>query len=67
MMNLVMYKIPDSVTKSRVSRPWTVKEALSWSSVKKGAGRFWFARVRIAVKLSLLPNGIGHPGPPPCD
>jgi len=58
--------IPESVTKSVVLRPWTRNEALSWSNVEKGPGRFWFARVMFAVKLSLLPNGIGHEGPPPC-
>ena len=41
-------------------------EELSWSSVKLGPGRFRLARVRFAVKLSLLPNGTSQEGPLAC-
>jgi hypothetical protein len=60
--------LPDRATKSvLLLRPTLVKLSLSWSRVKKGAGREAFAAARLAVVLSLLPNGTVQLGPPACN
>lgn len=47
-------------------RFWLANEEISWSSVKSGPGRFRLARVRFAVKLSLLPSRTSQEGPRAC-
>jgi len=64
--NLGNIFIPESATRSVVSRPWIVKASFSWVRLKAGFGSLSLARVRFAVKLSLLPNGTFQSGPWAC-
>jgi len=58
-------QLPERATRSEGrSRPTFLKLALSCGSVKNGAGRLALARFRNACKLSLLPKGTLHAGPP---
>lgn len=59
--------LPDSATRSvLLLRPTTVNLDLRRSRVSRGPGMKALAAVLFAVRLSLLPNGIGHHGPPAC-
>jgi len=55
--------IPESATRSVTLRFCFPNEAISWSTVEFGPGRFSLARVLFAVKLSLLPSGTSQVGP----
>lgn len=58
-------QLPERATRSEGrSRPTFLKLALSSGSVKNGAGRFALDRSKNACKLSLLPKGTLHEGPP---
>lgn len=57
--------LPERATRSEERfRPTATKLALSSARVKNGEGRAVLARSKKACKLSLLPNGSGHHGPP---
>ena len=60
--------IPERATRSLlVSRPTAANLDLRTSRLAKGDGRAELAPLLFAIKLSLLPKGTVHEGPPACD
>lgn len=58
--------LPESATKSTMSRPWASNLEMSISRVELGAGIIWFARVMLALRESFLPKYTSQLGPPLC-
>lgn len=63
---LLVLLLPDSATRSVVSRPTAENLAFMFAKPSEGDGRAVLTLARFAVKLSLLPNGTSQDGPPDC-